>query len=392
MNIGIVSPFNPSEFKDLFPQMQVPELNKTASSVHALVRSFIEAGHTVWVFTINNLSLQYNELISDKLKVILVPYRGFKGSGPFHIFDVIYLRKAIAKYLKQIDILHGQWTYQYSYAAIAFSNQIPVFCTVRDWCPYIMTLQNNLKYKFDWRLINYRMFKKIMQNEKVHLIANSHYTYDRIKGAYPYKEVNIIPNSIKKQYILVDDAKRSNADIRIITIAASVTDIRKNIIRLLEAFQLFRKKYFSASLIVVGKIDPETSIVKDWRNNGYLDNVELVGVIAHDKVISLLDSSTMMVHPALEETFGNTLLEAMARRVPVVGGEMSGAVPAVLGNGKYGICCDVTRSNEIFKAMVRLMDIEVADAYINRATNHLIMNYASDVVCANHIRLYNSFI
>lgn len=387
MNIGIVSSFNPYEFKDLFAPAEVPNMNANASSVQALVKSYLDAGHTVWAFTINNAP-QYQEFFSERLKVIAVPRRVMRGLSFLRYYDIKYLRDAIRRYIDQLDVIHGQWTYQFSYATLTFAKRIPVFCTVRDWCPYIMSLPMSRRDKPYW-YANYYMFKRIMKNENVHLIANSHYTYERIKSAFPQREVVIIPNSIKKEYIL--STKTIKVDhIRIITIANGITDYRKNIERLLKAYQLLRKDIPSAELVVVGRYDEDSEVLKEWKDKGYLDHVELTGGKTHDEVIALVDGSSVMVHPALEETFGNTLLESMARRVPVIGGYKSGAVPMVLGNGQYGICCDVTKPEEILKSILLLTDRNVVEDYLDKATHNLIENYASDVVCDKHIQVYSS--
>ena len=388
MTIGIISPFNPSEFEFYFKGVTLPKIHTTATSVHALVKSFLEAGHVVWVFTINE-SIEYKEFHSDYLNVILVPRRSFRGTGFLHTYAVKQLRKSVAAHINELNVIHGQWTYEYSIAALSFVNRVPVFCTVRDWCPYIMSLPMPLIGKISWRIIRYGMFKKIMNNNKIHIIANSPYTYNCIKEAYPSKDVVIIPNSIKKELIL---ANRNNTTvgIRIVSVTNGITDYRKNIVSLLRAYQKLRANNIDASLTLVGKYEEDTPILQQWRLEGLLENVDLAGAKSHDEMIAIVDQSSMMVHPSLEETFGNTLLEAMARRIPVIGGKKSGAVPYVLGNGEYGACCDITNPDDILRAIILMSDDAVANSFVNKATNYLLSNYASDVVCNKHISLYNS--
>ncbi len=62
----------------------------------------------------------------------------------------------------------------------------------------------------------------------------------------------------------------------------------------------------------------------------------------------------VFVHPSLEETFGNVLIEAIVEGVPVIGGTRSGAVPWVLGNGSAGLLVDVTSASSIEAAILRL--------------------------------------
>ena len=390
MRIGLVGPINPAEFGSFFPNCDVPKMNLNASSVQALVKSYLDDGHTVSIFTTNENNI-YQEFTSEQLKVYAVPYRWIPRTSILQVYKVVQLKKAIQTHLNELDVLHAQWTYEYAYAAKAFANQIPVFCTVRDWCPYIMKMvSRTFLGAFGWR-IKYYMFRRVMANNDIHFIANSHYTYQRIKTDYPDKEVAIIPNSIKKEYILT---KRKNVpnSIRLITIANGIFDPRKNLVTLLRAFKRFREQYSEASLTIVGRFSETHPDYVKWKEDGLFDDVVTTGQLSHEGVIDQIDASTMLIHPSLEETFGNILLEAMARRVPVIGGVESGAVPMVLGHGKYGVCCDVSNPNEILKAIQLLLDENKAIEVVDAATEHLQSTYASDVVCYNHIKLFQRYV
>jgi glycosyltransferase involved in cell wall biosynthesis len=69
--------------------------------------------------------------------------------------------------------------------------------------------------------------------------------------------------------------------------------------------------------------------------------VAFLGPLDRSAVVALLDGADLLAHPSLEESFGNTLIEAMARGTPVLGGFRSGAVPWVLDEGRAGVLCDV---------------------------------------------------
>ena len=48
------------------------------------------------------------------------------------------------------------------------------------------------------------------------------------------------------------------------------------------------------------------------------------------------------------------LIEAMALRIPVIGGRSSGGVPWTLDNGRVGILVDVRSPEQVAEAMVKL--------------------------------------
>ena len=66
-----------------------------------------------------------------------------------------------------------------------------------------------------------------------------------------------------------------------------------------------------------------------------------------------------MIHSALEESFGMTLLEAMAKKTPVIGGKDSGAVPWVLNYGKSGVLTDVKSPKLIANEAIKLLTNEM---------------------------------
>ena len=63
----------------------------------------------------------------------------------------------------------------------------------------------------------------------------------------------------------------------------------------------------------------------------------------------------VLVHPALEESFRYTLIEAASVGTPVIGGVASGAVQWVLADGASGLLVDVTSPDRIAAAMRSLV-------------------------------------
>jgi glycosyltransferase involved in cell wall biosynthesis len=130
-----------------------------------------------------------------------------------------------------------------------------------------------------------------------------------------------------------------------------------------------------------------------WDSLKLLKNVNLLGSIKHDDLIDILDDSSLLVHPSLEETFGNTLIEAMARRLPVLGGENSGAVPYVLNYGKAGFLCNVSDSDDILLKMECVFnDSKGRNELINNASDLIQNKYIDKKVIYLHVELYKKYI
>ena len=130
-----------------------------------------------------------------------------------------------------------------------------------------------------------------------------------------------------------------------------------------------------------------------YHSEGLLDGVKLCGRIEHDKLKYYLDKSTMFVTPSLEETFGNTLLESIARKVPTVGGMDSGAVPYVLHYGEAGYLCDVKNPLKIAETIDYISNhIDEASTKADKAYEIIKKEYSESNVADMYISLYTKII
>lgn len=396
MRIGVASWFNPKVISDLLFDNDVeniPDINKGISSVNTLVREMVLQGCNVVVFTYGAIKKKHIVLEGEKVKVhILNSEYGIRGLSNF---DRLYMQPRLTKVIESeianIDVLHAHWTYDFALVAKKFERILPVFCSVRDWCPYIMSMNVALKDRIIWQLYYY-IFKRVMNSDRIHFIANSDYTKKQILGSYPLKHVDIIPNPIYKGYVLEKKVDRPAKPV-FIAISQSAGGKRKNYDVLIKAFHLYRNHRPDAELRLVGNGFGEGSaLVERWRIEKLLDGVRLYGFVSHEELMEVIDTSTALIHPSLEETFGNILLEGMARCTIVIGGDKSGAVPQVLGYGKYGILCDVTDPKSICDAMIKTENEELVLKYTRNATSYLKNNYCSDSVVQAHLNLYEKYL
>lgn len=392
MNICVCGPVNPFELKEYVDYSTgIISINRGSSSVNTFVAQLIRDGHDIIVIT-SDVPLDITSditYIGEHLTIHVVNSR--PGIFMHHALSRFYMVGRLKKYIKEvipyIDVLHCQWTYDYAMASRTFEKKVPTFCTVRDWCPYIITVQSSLMKKMQWCLY-YLQFRYVMHSRRITFIANSDYTRDCISRSYPYKKVPVIYNPIDQNLILRERQGYPDNPV-FISIASSATEKRKNIPLLLEAFSRFVKEFPTATLLLVGGgFTQDNPALAPYQAKGWFKNVELLGQLTHQGVIDAIDQSSCLIHPALEETFGNILLEGMARRVVVIGGEHAGAVPHVLGNGDNGILCDVTNAESMVDAMRRSMEFDTTAGLIERATRNLFLLYGSEVVAKKHIDVY----
>ncbi|RTL58446.1 MAG: glycosyltransferase family 1 protein [Sphingobacteriales bacterium] len=108
---------------------------------------------------------------------------------------------------------------------------------------------------------------------------------------------------------------------------------RKNLMNLLKAFSVFKKKMKSnMQLVIAGrlawKFDAFTEGLKTYK---YRKEVHLPGYLPQEELIELTASAYAMVYPSLFEGFGVPPLEAMMCEVPVITSAVS-SMPEIYGD------------------------------------------------------------
>ena len=390
-HIGIVGPCNPKEFQCILQMDNLPQIHSNASSVNTYIKELLLQGYCVSVFSLYDDYKKVLEFHSDKLNIYLIP-RKMKNNFLSHFFPLYAgnrISKIINRHKENIDVLHAQWTYESAIAAQKFEQEKPIFCTVRDWAPFMYTQQKRTFNKIFW-LIKRLILYKVMRSKKTHFIANSDYTYNLISQAYPQKDVNVIPNPIQKECFVKE--KKQECLYSFISICHSIAEPRKNIITLLRAFALFKRNHADAKLCLVGEVDANSNILKAAKEENLLKSVDLVGTKTHEEVFDYIDKSYCLVHPSREETFGNILLEGIARKTLCIGGENSGAVPQVLGNGKYGLLCDVCDVNSLYQTMEKAWNKDLYAKITECAYGHVRETYSSDFIVKKTIHVYEKYL
>lgn len=322
--------------------LQLPT-NDTAPAASLIALGLIEEGHFVRFFTEGP-----NDMVirSERIELFIVKKtsRYYKAIGQLSYEQTKRLREVIKGNYHDLDVLHAHWSYENALACLPFAKQIPTFCTVRDWYSTIISYKKKDSFfsRIYWKLRG-SINEKVFSCDDIYFIANSSYMEELIEKKIA-KKVPILMNPIDSKNIRKDE-KQYPSNLRIVTITSGMGE-RKNITTLLKAYKLIKKDYYDAELTyIVGTVREnaeQSAIYNYWKEQELLEGVNMMFHLTHDEIYKVIDSSTMLVHPSFEESFGNTIIESMIRKTPVVAGEKSGAVPTLLQNGKLGYLCDIS--------------------------------------------------
>jgi len=377
MKIGIAGPVLIDSFKDFLHLPKSYPKGLGGSNVINLIIGLLKLNKTVSVYTLDVSVKELVILEGEHLKIYIGEYRERGRDKMLDLFRKEW--KQIEQFIKldKPDIVNAHWGYEFAIGTI--KSGYPHLITLHDVPIEILKLKKDL-----YRLIRLIMNYWVMKNGK-HFSANSPYTAEKLKGFKKF--LPIIPNSISSEYLSSHPKNYPNNKIRIVSLLSGWGEI-KNPQPALKAFSLIRKKFGD-------KVEYHlfgTGYEKDgdgfsWaKENHLLDGVFFNGLKTYHEMMRLLSDYDILLHPSKEESFGMTLIEAMAKGLPVIAGKNSGAVPWLLNYGECGILVDVTSSSEIMNAIQNLINDKMlyeklsVDGFRYINANFLDINVASKLL------------
>jgi glycosyltransferase involved in cell wall biosynthesis len=205
------------------------------------------------------------------------------------------------------------------------------------------------KIKFFTRLfLNYlRMWDRISAERPDYLIANSHYTAERIKKYYRREAKVIYPPVEVERYT----PTQTNAGY-FLTVGRLVPYKRTKLL-----IQVFQK--LNLPLVIVGD-GPEKKKLQQIIGND--KNIKLLGWLPDDKKIKIFEQARAFV-VATEDDFNITAVEAMAAGKPVIALNKGGTAETVL-EGETGEFFKVATMEMIADAIGRFKENEEKYDYL----------------------------
>lgn len=355
LRIGIAGPLATQDISHLLEPGAVPVGHEMrgASLLVTLMEELLSRGHHVVAFTTEpaldprrgNVLVRHGE----RFEAHFVPLRrsGFRHDRGRRgrMLDLFKLeRDALVEAMQKAkpDLVHAHWTYEFAWAAIEAG--LPHVVTCHDSPRAILGLMRDL-----YRLGRYIMARHVLRHAK-YLTAVSPYLSNDLSTSRT-GPIQVVPNPIPHR-ILQRGRCRTHDDFseRSIRIAMVINgwSKRKNAevaMRALDKIVMARSR---VEVDLVGPGFGEGEAAQQWARGAALQSAfKYHGWVPYRAAQDLVAAADLLVHPALEESFGMTVAEAMGLGVPVVAGVNSGAVPWVTGDGSGGVLVDVRSERAI---------------------------------------------
>jgi glycosyltransferase involved in cell wall biosynthesis len=191
-------------------------------------------------------------------------------------------------------------------------------------------------HRFHSQLLQKIFLKGILRRADL-ILANSRHTAGDIRRFFPETVGRITTILLGCEPAMRPAADRSRFAGRRVSdgywLAVGTIEPRKNLVRLLEAYRIYREEHGEpADLVIVGqrgwKAEP---FYEALQAHPYRADIHLTGYVSDEELAALYSHALALVYPSEYEGFGLPVLEAMACGCPVICSDVS-SLPEVGGD------------------------------------------------------------
>lgn len=350
---------------DIEALMSANLTGKTQSFLLELPNYYISKGHEVIIITTSNRIKEDYYIKQDNLTIHIIKIGSHGRVRAFTGFRSEIRRIASVLKKENCTIMHAHWCYEFAMAAISVDKDKTIV-TLHDWPDTVCPLIGNYFWKKRQILGN-----KVLEKAK-YFTAVSPYIANLHLKRYPTGSVTVVPNFISME-LLNEKEKYLNYESPVLVSINNGFNNIKNTKVLIDAFAIVKTQIPNAVLRLYGTDYQEGGPACIWANqNSDIEGIEFMGSVSHKEVSKVLRNSDILVHTSVEESFGMTLIEAMASKTAVVAGKDSGAVPWVLGYGQYGKLADIQDKDDIAYMVIELCEnLGEWDGFTSRAYSYV---------------------
>lgn len=398
MRIAILGPISTTGITPYLyeaPPQDFPPGTSGAPFMSALIGTLLAHGHEVCAITCGGWwATQHNQPVSlrgEKFEFHCAPIRRH-SIRPSHgrigrILDLYaYERRMIGELLAgtKPDIVHVHWTYEYGMAAI--DSGLPYLITAHDDPVAVMKL-----FKNAYRVGRYLMARSVLKRATA-LSAVSGYLRGQLANLTG-SPIEVIPNPLDRRFL---DASRPRALPSTLAECRCISVINgwgymKNASSALLAFAQMRKQRKDITHHLFGADFQPDGPAQRWAEaRGIAEGMVFRGPVPHAQLVEELKAATVMLHPSRIESCPMGIAEAMALGLPVVGGNNSGGVAWMIGDG--GLTVDITRPEEIARAALRLISDDGLYQRCSEAAVKRVQSFVPEKVIGQYEEMYRRII
>jgi glycosyltransferase involved in cell wall biosynthesis len=211
----------------------------------------------------------------------------------------------------------------------------------------------------------------------------------------PEEAIHVIPNAISPA--LLDAALRHSGvePEQPMVLYTGRIELNKGTLELLRSVDQVARSFSDVEYVIAGgrhsSID-DRALEGILGKNGTRNNVRLLGHVPWQELADWYRRATVFVMPSYYETFGISVIEAMAFGLPVVATN-TGGLPEVVEDGVTGILVPPGNSEALSEALIRLLrDPDLRKRMGRAGRDRVRAEYTIDQVIPQSLAVYESVI
>jgi glycosyltransferase involved in cell wall biosynthesis len=284
-------------------------------------------------------------------------------------------------YKTNADVCHANWTYEYAAAAITQKN-IPYIITVHDhaW--------NNIKWN-GYKYIGLYLITQWIIRKAPFITAVSPYIAGYVSKIVR-RPVPVIPNVISDLIWSLERDLRSNKLYPTIISTLAWSKL-KNVKNAIKAFHIARFRRPQARYSLIGPGLENGGPAWFWAvKHCFADGIDFLGPLSYKDTLNHVSQANVLLHPSFEESFGYSVAEAMALKVPVVAAYEAGGVRWLTDNGLCGRLVSGKSPEKMANAIIDTLDNNVYESLkIEEAHKRIKALCNADSVLKNYEKIYH---
>jgi glycosyltransferase involved in cell wall biosynthesis len=330
-------------------------LGLSSNGIEVGLFSFNKASYA-WHQNIPNITILYepiSEITSDKI-----------SSKLLYLKYVSLLKKSIAKFMP--DVVHAH--YATSYGLIG---------ALSGFHPFVISAWGTDVMKFPQKNFVFKSILKYNLNKADAICATSHTIKDYLKPVTS-KNIHVIPFGVNIEEFSKKEVKSLFSDESFVIGCIKALEDLYNIDVLIKAFAVLKSKFPSKSLklLIIGVGSQEAELKKMVTDLNLSKDVIFTGRISFSEVSNYFNMLDVLVNISDYESFGVSVIEAMACEKPVIATN-TGGLKEIIENSTFGSLVEIANVEQTAHEMERyLLDEDLKQKVGKAARAKVIEKYS----------------
>jgi len=389
MNICLAGPCAPV---DLVSVMDIGSRERATTfkglrgiPVSDLAKVLVELGHEVTVVTTSDQILKDMFFTGPNFYMRVIPQRSSAKILGFTLYfrEILRIRKSMKEISSRVDVINVHWTYEFALATFGLKSRVVI--TVHDSPWQVLKTAENPFWLFRYVMA---LLVRIFCSRKTFVFVSEDLK-SKWKDEFRWKkDSHVVPNmqpfhsernipvpreAAMRLMVASDSSRRKNVDIVLRTIPLLEQVLNERVEIHFVGFGLGLHDNLA-------RTSPKNSKLVSLVWHGYLERREFK---------QLLRTATCLIQPSLVESFGLTLLEAFALRVPVICGWNPGATAEIVGDAALVI--DMRFETNLCESIIKILKNEsLRIELIEKGQNRLDKLFSPTIVANSYLEIFES--